>query len=295
VPAVVGPAGKVAFVATRESLGLDDGWRLLRDAIISLGLEPSVAVYDDPTVRWAAFDLVVPMYAWGYVNDRPGFLRWAATVSGCTRLVNSAPVLDWNSDKVYLADLDAAGIRIVPTTWVPPGGSWEPPAGDYVIKPCVASGGIGAARYVAQGIDVAERHVRRLHDEGQTVMVQPYVPSVATDGETSLVFLGDRYSHAVTKGAVLDADVGVRDRLWERQVVTAGSALRTEQELAADVLRLIHGRFGATAYARVDLVDLVDGKLAVLEVELIEPCLFLTLAAGSARHLAERLQRCLDG
>jgi glutathione synthase/RimK-type ligase-like ATP-grasp enzyme len=164
-----------------------------------------------------------------------------------------------------------------------------------VIKPCVASGGIGAARYVAQGIDVAERHVRRLHDEGQTVMVQPYVPSVATDGETSLVFLGDRYSHAVTKGAVLDADVGVRDRLWERQVVTAGSALRTEQELAADVLRLIHGRFGATAYARVDLVDLVDGKLAVLEVELIEPCLFLTLAAGSARHLAERLQRCLDG
>ena len=129
-------------------------------------------------------------------------------------MVNPAPVLRWNSDKTYLADLAAEGIPIVPTRWVPPGADWEPPSEDYVIKPSVASGGIGVARYRGLPVNVADRHVLRLHEEGYTVMVQPYQSNVDDAGEASLIYIGGHYSHAINKAAMLQADVGVADRLW---------------------------------------------------------------------------------
>jgi glutathione synthase/RimK-type ligase-like ATP-grasp enzyme len=290
------PAGprKVAFAASREFLDLDAGWPLLRDAATAAGIEPAVAAWEDPDVDWAGFELVVAMYVWGFVTRRDRFLAWAATVSRDTRLVNAEALLAWNSDKAYLAELAAAGIRTVPTTWVPPGASWHPPARDYVIKPAVSSGGIEAARYVSQGVEVAERHVERLHRQGQTAMVQPYLPSVDAHGETALIFFGDRFSHAVAKAALLAPDVGTTYGLWERQVVAARTARPDQRTLAERALRIVHDRFGRTAYARVDLVDGDDTTPMVLEIELVEPALFLDHAPGAARHLADRLRRCLS-
>jgi glutathione synthase/RimK-type ligase-like ATP-grasp enzyme len=287
---VTGRARRVAFAASRDLLDLDAGWPLLRDAVAAVGLEPAVAVWEDANVDWGAFDLVVAMYTWGYVIRRAAFLQWARQVSRRARLVNAEPVLTWNSDKTYLADLAAAGIPTVPTTWVPPGATWQPPGRDYVVKPTVASGGIEAARYVAQGVDVAARHVERLHRDGQTAMVQPYLPTVDGEGETALVFFGDRFSHAVAKQGLLEADVGPIFGLWERQVISPRTPRAEQHALAERALRVVHERFGRTAYARVDLVDGADGTPMVIELELIEPTLFLDLAPGAAGRLAEHLR-----
>jgi hypothetical protein len=281
---------RVAFAASRDMLALDAGWPLLRDAVAAAGLEPAVAAWEDAAVDWAAFDLVVANYTWGYVIRREQFLDWAATVAARTRLVNPEPVLRWNSDKSYLADLATAGVPTVPTTRVPPGAAWEPPARDYVVKPSVSSGAIEAARYVAQGVEAARAHVARLHRQGQTALVQPYLRAVDDGGETALVHFGGRFSHALVKAALLAPDAGTIFGLWERQVVTPRTPRADQHAVAEFALRAVHDLVGPAAYARVDLVDGDDGRPVVMEVELVEPSLFLDLAPGAAVRLAEALR-----
>jgi hypothetical protein len=214
-------APRVAFAASPEALDLDAGWPLLRDAVAAAGLHASVAVWEDAAVDWSSFDAVVAIYTWGYVTRRERFLAWAGTAARASRLLNPEPVLRWNSDKSYLGDLAAVGVPTVPTTRVPPGAAWRPPDGEFVVKPTVSSGAIEAARYTPQGAAAARAHVERLHRQGQTALVQPYLPAVDGPGETALVHFGGRFSHAVAKQGVLAPDAGTIFGLWEQQVVAA--------------------------------------------------------------------------
>ena len=262
-------AQRIAFAATACSTDLDDGWPELHGALVAAGAEPVVAVWDDPGVTWEEFDLVVAMYTWGYVTQREEFLWWATRTSEVTRLANSVAHLRWSSDKTYLADLDAMGFPVVPTTWLRPGDAWQVPSGDYVVKPTVASGGLGAARYADSDPEVADRHIRDLHAAGHTVMVQPYQRSIDSAGETALVFLGDRYSHAVNKGPLLEADAGVTDALWEREVITPIEPPAAHLALGQAVIDTVRERLGPTTYARVDVVGGDADQARVLEVELV--------------------------
>jgi glutathione synthase/RimK-type ligase-like ATP-grasp enzyme len=278
----------LGVAASREFLDLDDSWPPLADALAAEGIAVEVPVWDDSKVDWSRYDLVTVMYAWGYVTQREAFLAWTEAVAAVTGLVNNTAILRWNSDKTYLADLADAGVPVVSTAWVQPGEGWDPPADDYVIKPTVASGGLGAARYRSSLRHVADDHVRRLHDAGQTVMVQPYQAGVDTAGETALVFLGGRFSHAVTKSGLLVADAGETPRLWEREIITPAAVTSRQRQLADTVMATVSARFGPTVYARVDVVD-DDGQLRLLEAELLEPSLFLASAEGSAQRVATAL------
>lgn len=285
---------RLGLAASQDFGDLDDGWSLLRDALTAAGFDPHVVIWDDPAVDWRSFDLVTVNYAWGYVTRRPEFLDWAAGVATETRLVNPEPVVRWNSDKTYLADLAADGIPIVPTSWVAPGAEWAPPSDDYVIKPSVASGSIGAARYRRAGVEAAEEHVRRLHRDGQTVMVQPYQPAIDAHGEVALVYFDHQFSHAVYKRARLEPDVGEIDRLWEQHVITSAEATDPPRRLAEMTLDVVSRRVGPTAYARVDVIDDFDGHPLVLEVELIEPAFYFTHGAGAPERFAAVLRSRID-
>lgn len=282
---------RVGMAASDDFLDLDDGWPPLCASLADLGVSSEVAVWDDAGVDWARFDVVTAMYTWGYVTRRQQFLGWVEQVEAVTALVNPAPMLAWNSDKTYLADLAEVGVPIVPTVWVAPGERWEPPAADYVVKPAVASGGIGAARYRRSPRRLADAHVQRLHRAGQTVMVQPYQHRVDSAGETALVFLDGRFSHTVAKAALLAADVGETDRLWEREVVTPVEATGEQRDVAGAVIAAVADRVGPPVYARVDLVADQRGDSRLLEAELVEPSLFLAAADGAAGRLAAALAR----
>ena len=277
---------RLALAASQGFGDLDDGWPRLRDALAAVGFDPHVVIWDDPAVDWQSFDLITVNYAWGYVTRRPEFLDWAARVATETRLVNPEPVVKWNSEKTYLADLAADGIPIVPTSWVPPGAGWAPPSDDYVIKPSVASGSLGAARYRQAGVETAEEHVRRLHRDGQTVMVQPYQPAVDANGEVALIYFDHEFSHAVSKQALLQPDVGEIERLWERHVIASTEATDQQRRLAETTLDAVDRRVGSTAYARIDVVDDLDGHPLVLEVELIEPAFYFTHGPGAPQRFA---------
>lgn len=276
----------LGVTASVEFLDLDDSWPPLVEALAGEGINAQVAAWEDPSIDWGRYDVVTVMYAWGYVSAREAFLEWAEAAAALTAVVNEPAILRWNSDKTYLQDLAGAGIPVVPTAWVPPGEAWEPPGADYVIKPTVGSGGLGAARYHSSPRHLADGHVRRLHDAGQTVMVQPYQARVDTAGETALVFIDGRFSHAVAKAALLVADGGQTERLWEREVVAPGVATTDQRRIADDVMATVTARFGPTVHARIDLVDDDRGRPEVLEVELVEPSLFLAAAPGSAGRLA---------
>ncbi|MGP8058076.1 MAG: ATP-grasp domain-containing protein [Acidimicrobiales bacterium] len=258
---------------------------LLLGALDRAGVVAWPVAWDDPVVDWGEFSLVVVRSTWDYIDRRDEFVDWARSVP---RLANPATVLEWNTDKRYLADMAAAGVPVPATTWVAPGERAVFPAGPFVVKPTVSSGSQGSARY--QGADpdggAAGDHVAQLHAAGQTAMIQPYLGAVDQAGETALVFVAGRLSHAVVKGPMLvvgrapgDAehhDVGPR-RPTTDEVAVATGALRSVPGVA-DPSTLL--------YARVDLVPGDDGRPVVLELELTEPSLFLASDPGAADRLA---------
>ena len=115
-------------------------------------------------------------------------------------LLNAPAVVAWNTDKRYLADLADAGVPTVPSRFFAPGERVRLPAGEVVVKPAVGAGSVGAQRF--SNPEAARRHAADLQADGRTVLVQPYDARVE-DGETALVFLGGRQSHAFTKGPIM--------------------------------------------------------------------------------------------
>ncbi|WP_067487668.1 ATP-grasp domain-containing protein [Actinomadura hibisca] len=252
----------------------------LRAALAGLGVAAVPAIWDDPDIDWAAFDLVVVRSTWDYTDRRAEFLAWA---DGVPRLLNDAAVLRWNTDKRYLRDLAGAGVPVVPTLWDPP----DPPADwpEYVIKPAVSSGSRDTARWRAGEEDRAREHLRALLSAGRTAMVQPYLSAIDTAGETALLFCDREFSHAARKAPILAAGTGVLDAPNGGQI-TAASA--TPEQLAV-AHRALEAVSGDLLYARVDLVPDPDGSPVLMELELTEPALFLEHAPGSAARFAEAI------
>jgi len=270
----------------------DPDSELLVGALRELGLRARMVSWDDPRLAWDAFDLVVVRSTWDSVDRPDEYRRWAWSVQAKTCLINSAEVLTWNLDKSYLAELAGAGVPVVPTQFVQPGGIWSPPGAEFVLKPAISAGGRETARYGPDHHDEAIEHLQRLLGTGRTAMVQPYLPAVEDPGEISLVYLGGVFSHAVRKGPVLEAGAGVVERPWERMVYLGrDEPSPSEMTAAARVQATLEHRFGPLVYSRVDLVSDPDGQPVVIEVELVDPYLSLTMEPGAADRLAGALQR----
>ncbi|MFI0267916.1 RimK family alpha-L-glutamate ligase [Streptomyces luteogriseus] len=253
-------------------------------ALREAGADAVAVPWDDPAADWAAFDLALIRSTWDYSWRAEEFTAWAERCGKATRLANPLGVVRWNADKRYLGQLAEAG---VPTRYFAPGDPVELPADrEFVVKPASGGGARYAARHPAGERDAAVRQAERMHAEGFTVMVQPYLSGIDTHGERALQFFGGRLLHASVKGAVLapgtpyDADkVAHPDlRRWEptaAELAVAGQALAAVP-VDAELL-----------YARVDLVTGPDGEPCVMELELIEPNLFLALHPDSVPRVVE--------
>lgn len=242
-------------------------------ALARLGVSAEPLPWDSGA-DWAAYDLVVVRSTWDYVARRDEFLAWADAVP---RLANAASVLRWNTDKRYLAELAAAGVPVVPTEYVE--GDWEPPAGTFVVKPTVSAGAEDTARYGPDDHQVARAHVERLRAAGRGVMVQPYLDSVETAQETSVLYVGGGYSHGARKGRVLSGTGALSPEAWD---IGPRQPSPAERDVAEQVLAQVREPL---LYARVDLLAGPDGPL-LLELELTEPYLFLGEEPGAADRFA---------
>ncbi|WP_053202048.1 ATP-grasp domain-containing protein [Jiangella muralis] len=280
---------RVALVTCAELPELDTDDQLAVEPLRALGVEVETPVWDDPAVDWTAFDLVVLRNPWDYARRREQFLAWTHTVP---RLLNPAKVVEWNTDKVYLRELAAAGLPVVPTTWLAPGDAAElPESGEYVVKPSVSAGSADTGRYdladdAQRALAVAQ--VEKLLARGSTVMLQPYLSAVDTAGETAMLHIGGAFSHAIRKGALLDGpDLRDGEPLWSEQIEPR-EPTDAERELARRTLDAIPGS-DTLLYARVDTIPGPDGTPVILEVELTEPSLFLATSPGAPERLAHAI------
>ncbi|MFY1703198.1 ATP-grasp domain-containing protein [Micromonospora sp. WMMA1923] len=286
---------RIALVTCTEFAELEADDRLVIAPLAARGVTAVPEVWDDPRVDWAGYDLVVLRSPWDYVPRRDDFVAWATRVP---RLANPAGVVGWNTDKRYLAELDRAGVPTVPTSWVEPGQHWQPPTGpgEYVVKPAVSAGSQDTGRYDPadpRHRELAVAHVRRLTAAGRTVMVQPYLSAVDTDGETALLFLagpdGPVFSHAIRKGPILTGPDLRAPGLYRPEEITARSATADQLAVAGKALATVPGGPDQLLYARVDLIAGPDGAPVLVELELAEPSLFLGYAEGAADRLAEAI------
>lgn len=250
-------------------------------------------MWDDAGVGWAAFDLVVVRSAWDYAERRDAFLEWAASLP---RVLNPLPVLEWSTDKGrYLRDLAAAGVPTVPTAFVDPGEPFPRGAPDqpqrnprgpeappplwrpFAVKPAVSAGGRSSAWF--DDVDAGAELVRRIHADGRTAMIQPYLGEVT---ETALVFVGGSYSHALRRQVGLPA-AGAQDLLYLEEELGPAEASAAEREIAEHALTLAPGRL---LYGRVDIAAGM-----VLELELAEPSLYLSFGEGAVERFAASIAR----
>jgi hypothetical protein len=274
---------RIAIATCSAFAELDSDDRLLLDELP----EAKPVVWDDPDADWDAFDLVVVRSTWDYTDRRDEFLAWCDQVG--ERLRNPPELIAWNTDKRYLADLDAAGLPVVPTTFLEPGAPFVGADGPCVVKPAVSAGSQDTARHDHPRL--AAEHAQQLLAGGRVVMVQPYVDAVDEAGETALLFFDGAYDHAIRKGPMLLGGAAQVDGLFAPEDISARQPSAAEREVAEAVVAHVTQRFGGPLlYARVDLLPTPSGP-AVLELELTEPSLFLGHADGAAQRFAEAVRR----
>ncbi|MEU8586857.1 hypothetical protein AB0C59_07580 [Streptomyces sp. NPDC048664] len=287
------PAPRVALVTCRPGpdVAQDADLPVLADELRAAGADAEAAYWDDADVDWAAYDLAVIRSTWDYSWRAAEFTAWAERCGRATRLANPAEVVRWNTDKRYLGDLAAAGVATVPTRYQAPGDPVDLPTGhEYVVKPTSGAGARYAARYMPAEREAAVRHIERMHAEGLTAMVQPYLTGIDVHGERALLYVDGRLAHASRKGAVLTPGTAYDEAKTPHPSLEAWRPTSAETAVAEQALLAVPGARDLL-YARVDLVDGPDGRPCVMELELVEPNLFLFLHPSSVRLVADAILR----
>jgi hypothetical protein len=280
-PARLAVVPRVAIATCEDRPGLYPEGVLLIEALRAYGVIAVPAVWN-ADIGWDDFDAVMIRTTEDYFRSPARFLDWACKLG--TRLFNSPETVEWNLDKHYLAELADHGIPVVATQYVPPGKSAEFPPGQFVVKPTVSAGANSTAAYDDTGRDAASRHVEELHAAGRTVMLQPYCHLVDTEAETAVIFIDGQLSHCMRKEPLL--------RVGQPPVEskTEDMSVREPPADMLDLARRAHdsatARLGVPLYARADMVRDDAGRAVLIELELIEPMLFLGHSPGSAARLA---------
>jgi glutathione synthase/RimK-type ligase-like ATP-grasp enzyme len=280
--------GRTVLLAVDDSTAeftADDS--VLAEAMLARGLRPRAHRWGDPVGRG---EVVVIRSTWDYVERPAAFAAWLAHLDSQQAIVhNPSPLLRWNAHKGYLVDLALRGLPVVPTALIGRGEAitldelieqhgWD----DVVIKPAVGGTARLTEHAAAIGAHAAEAHLRRLVADEDAV-VQPYISTITTSGEVSVVVIAGQPLLAVAKHA--------QDGDWRVQSDFGGSTEKTELTMELrSISRQVVGAVQPTpTYARVDLVRQPSGSLLVLELELVEPELFFRLNPTSAEHLAAHI------
>ena len=277
----------IAFATCRE---LPDGWDDDREAARLAGAE--FVVWDDPAVDWAAYDRVVIRSVWDYSHRLDEFLGWCAAV-GPGRLRNVPELVAFDADKRYLGELRA---RTAPTLFVGPREPLPELRGEVVVKPNISAGARDTGRFGPATHADALALIERIRASGRVAIVQAYLADVDRRGETALVFIAGELSHVLRKRAVLrgegeaplaDGPLAPAAAMLEDDLVVPGEAEPAQAEFAAAVVAEVSERFGTPLYVRVDVAHADDDGLPVLmELEAIEPNLYLATAPGAAERFA---------
>jgi hypothetical protein len=278
----------VVLVTCDEPTDPDHDSKPLVEALSRAGVAAEIWAWDDPSCDWSRPRLSIIRSTWNYVAHLDEFLAWAARVDRLSTLLNPLEVLRWNIHKGYLSRLDAQGFRVVPTELVVRGDlrrsltaimadrGWR----RAVIKPAVSAASRNT--HIIESDSVDEDLFRSLVQSCE-MMVQPYVDSVDGYGERSIVWIDGDVTHAIRKTPRFSAD--------EESVSEALPVADDERSLAMSLLGTVPAPL---LYGRVDLARDAEGRPMLMELELVEPSLFLPQSPRALERLTHAIVRRLE-
>ena len=258
-----------------------------------LGHQVSPAIWSDTSIDWSTPDAVVVRSCWDYFHRASDFAAWLDTIRAAdTTLLNPPDLISWNMDKHYLGDLGERGVQVPEIAWfevgepIPDLASLLSERGfdEVVYKPAISGSALHTWRGSANTVDEDLARLREL-TQTRAMMVQPFYPEILEQGEWSIIFFGGVFSHAVKK---------VPERGDFRVQAEYGGAVLVETppdellEQAAEALAAARPH-GACTYARVDGVCTEQHGFVLMELELIEPELFLRTNPDAPERLASAI------
>ncbi|KCZ48834.1 RimK family alpha-L-glutamate ligase [Hyphomonas sp. CY54-11-8] len=288
---------KIAYIASQVTLPgtpnrRDDAFEhdymmdALRPAFAARGLTIEDVSWDDPDADWGSYGAAIIGTTWDYWDRQDEFLAALARIEAATPLYNPVDLVRWNIHKTYLRDLEARGARIIPTLWLDKVDAKSAAAAfdthgsdDLVFKRQVGAGADGQHR-LKRGDVVPDM----LHP----MMVQPFLPSIQSEGEYSFIFIGGDFCHALVKRAV-QGDYRIQSKYGGKETPVDPST-----DDLSDASAIITMLDEAPLYARVDMVRGDDGRLVLMELEAIEPYLYPVEGPRLGDMIAEAVRKRLE-
>jgi hypothetical protein len=267
--------------------------RLALDLLSQRDYRTQCAVWNDPGADWSKAGLCILRSTWDYYLHFDAFVSWLQQVSTTARLLNPIELAIWNTNKcVYLRELVDRGAPVVDTVFVARGTDvdlkaildkqgWQ----CGVIKPGIGAGTHNVQRISNEpaSISAGQRHLQAILATGDA-LIQQYLSAVDTDGERALVFIDGTYSHTVSKTAF--QSLLPAGQAGEKPVVASPK----DVEIASKVVALVRP---TPLYARIDLIPDNEGHVKLLELELLEPSLFLSMDANAPVTFADAIEKRL--
>jgi hypothetical protein len=277
---------RVAVASCKRLPELDPDEPLLLQALAEAGIQANVLPWDDADAPFADYDLIVLRSTWNYYEQVEEFLAWVERISLTKRVLNPARIVAWNAKKTYLAELEQRGVDVVPTEFVRRGAPrrladllserrWD----EVVIKPVVSAGSFRTERFSATSGAGGQAFLDALVTD-RDAMVQQWMPSVETYGERSLVWIDGAVTHAIRKTPRFS---GGAEQVSGEVPIADDERAFAERALAPFASELL--------YARVDMVRDGAGTLRIMELELIEPSLFLQQSPAALKRLVAAIAR----
>jgi glutathione synthase/RimK-type ligase-like ATP-grasp enzyme len=285
----------VALVTCAEWPKLSYSDSFLYRALVERDIDACAYAWNDPAADWSRPLVSVIRSPWDYYRQPEAFLAWAQRVSQLHTLWNPGQLLQWCTHKRYLRDLEERGIPIIPTLWCERGSSvdlaqemrkrgWS----EVVLKPAVSGNGYGTIS-IKEDTAATEGQLYLDHMSSlQDMLVQPFFSSVLSRGERSIVVIDGKVTHAVVRspirGVAQQPDHDAVE-LPENSLITP---LEEEVQLAYKVVDLLPA---PTLFARVDVVNDEEGRLHLMEVELVDPRLWLEWVPEAVERFADAIAR----
>lgn len=281
-----------ATYSNLPALSADD--LTLANYLSTKNIKVTAAIWDDENIDWTQFDAVIIRSTWDYFTNALAFDIWLEklSLSGC-QIMNPLSVIHWNKNKNYFNDLKSQGFNFPPYYFLEQGSIADLPQllrnehwQKAVIKPAVSGGAHNTWITTTASIQTDIPRLKAMLDQGD-VIVQKFMDEIVTTGEISLIFFNKQFSHAVCKKAI-SGDFRVQE-----QFGGTITSITPNNHLIQQAQEILNNIPEDLLYARVDGLILDENDLCLMELELIEPSLFLSASEQACDSFYQALHQLL--
>lgn len=265
--------------------------RLMLPYLAAAEIETGIVDWRSAAFDLSKVDLIVLRSCWDYHLRGNEFTDWLWRAAREVPILNDPETVLWNMNKFYLREMPAIGIEVAPTVFVNGRGpitssarqeirSWK----KSVVKPAVSASAHKTWLFDSEAV-LAEDELKSKM-EGEAFLIQQFIPEIETQGEISFIYIDGSYSHAVLKRPAAGDFRVQKEHGGSAELFHPDSGLLGQANEIASIVAQVHD----SLYCRIDAVAR-DGRLVLMELELIEPELFVGLAEGAAERFAEAIIR----